>query len=398
MSPSPPTALLVLLLVFAAVVCNETTHASALNATTNMGVSPQKVERIQRYLEKINKPAVKSIKSPDGDIIDCVLMNKQLAFDHPLLKNHKIQRVAPNRPALRSEAANQQPRNETASRAWQAWNHVENCPVGTVSVRRTTVEDVLRAGSLSRFLRKKVLKRIASEPYTGHEYAVAYVDQQQAYGTKAIIDVWDPSVEFSSEFSLSQIWLIAGSYENEDLNTVEVGWQRDAYASTGCYNLVCPGFVQTNNQVVLGGAITSVSTYNATQREITLLVRKDPNSGNWWLSYQNIDVGYWPAEIFTHLASYATLVEWGGEIVNDDVNGQHTTTQMGSGHFAEEGYRKASYFRNVEVVNSTNALSSPQSVSTIAGNPNCYDIQTFFNASWGSYFFYGGPGRNPECP
>jgi hypothetical protein len=30
-------------------------------------------------------------QSPDGDIIDCVLTHKQLAFDHPLLKNHKLQ-------------------------------------------------------------------------------------------------------------------------------------------------------------------------------------------------------------------------------------------------------------------------------------------------------------------
>lgn len=30
-------------------------------------------------------------QSPDGDIIDCVHKKKQPAFDHPLLKNHKIQ-------------------------------------------------------------------------------------------------------------------------------------------------------------------------------------------------------------------------------------------------------------------------------------------------------------------
>ncbi|XP_020112632.1 uncharacterized protein LOC109727143 [Ananas comosus] len=366
MSPSPPpTALLVLLLlVFVAVVCKETTHASALNAATTMGVSPQKLERIQRYLEKINKPAVKSIKSPDGDIIDCVLMNKQLALDHPLLKNHKIQKVAPKRPASRSEAGNQQPRNGTTRRAWQAWNHVGNCPEGTVSVRRTTVEDVLRAGSLSRFGKKKVHKQPVGAPYTGHE--VLTIVYPAMYG--------------------------------DSTTRLFIYWTRDAYKTTGCYNYMCPGFVQTSNEVVLGGTIAPVSTYDADQREITILVRKDPNSGNWWLSYQNIDVGYWPNEIFTHLASYATSVEWGGEIVNNDVNGQHTTTQMGSGHFAEEGYRKASYFRNVEVVNSANALIPPQSAGTNAGNPNCYDIQTFSNANWGFYFFYGGLGRNPECP
>lgn len=31
------------------------------------------------------------IQSPDGDIIDCVHVSHQPAFDHPFLKNHTIQ-------------------------------------------------------------------------------------------------------------------------------------------------------------------------------------------------------------------------------------------------------------------------------------------------------------------
>lgn len=31
------------------------------------------------------------MQSPDGDIIDCVHITKQPAFDNPLLKNHTIQ-------------------------------------------------------------------------------------------------------------------------------------------------------------------------------------------------------------------------------------------------------------------------------------------------------------------
>lgn len=30
-------------------------------------------------------------QSPDGDIIDCVHISHQPAFDHPYLKDHKIQ-------------------------------------------------------------------------------------------------------------------------------------------------------------------------------------------------------------------------------------------------------------------------------------------------------------------
>lgn len=46
----------------------------------------------------------------------------------------------------------------------------------------------------------------------------------QYYGAKASINVWTPAVTDPYEFSLSQLWVISGSFGN-DLNTVEAGWQ-----------------------------------------------------------------------------------------------------------------------------------------------------------------------------
>lgn len=108
-------------------------------------------------------------------------------------------------------------------------------------------------------------------------------------------------------------------------------------------------------------------------------------------------VGYWPTELFTHLADRATMVEWGGEIVNSRANGEHTSTQMGSGRFAEDGFAKASYFRNLEVVDSDNSLSSARDISTLAENTNCYNIKSSYNNEWGTHFYYGGPGKSPRC-
>ncbi|KAM7264520.1 hypothetical protein ACFE04_002203 [Oxalis oulophora] len=53
-------------------------------------ISKQNKE-IFNQLKRLNKPYVKSIKSSDGDIIDCVKLTDQPAFDHHLLKNHTIQ-------------------------------------------------------------------------------------------------------------------------------------------------------------------------------------------------------------------------------------------------------------------------------------------------------------------
>ncbi|GER28300.1 hypothetical protein STAS_04076 [Striga asiatica] len=351
----------------------------------NSHLSSWRIARIKRRLDKINKPPVVAIESPDGDIIDCIRKRKQLAMDHPILKNHKIQSIPPKMPkATKVDGANTTKRADGHKRLWQMWHQTcRSCPNGTVPVRRITVHDVLRAKSLYRFGKKRAFRAPSHANYTrltgennhisvanshnSHEYAVAYTTFPEGiYGAKAGINLWDPTVKSPYEFSLSQIWVAAGSYHNLDLNTVEAGWHvdpqlygdnrprlftfwtKDAYQSTGCYNLLCSGFVQVSNQILVGGAISPFSTLGGPLYEIVITIFKDPEKGNWWLALGDKPVGYWPSELFSHLSDRATVIEWGGEIVNLRAQNQHTATDMGSGHFAEAGYGKASYFRNLE--------------------------------------------------
>lgn len=429
-----PFLLLLLLFFFQLVFFPQTSladnSASSLNATKYRQVSSLRLARIERHLKKINKPAVYTIESPDGDIIDCVHKRKQPALDHALLKNHKIQRVPTEMPkvkVMKTDGVRDTNigSNGTGGRASQYWHHSgQSCPKGTVPIRRSSVNDVLRAKSLYDFGKKQrsiSLARQADAPDVvsgnGHEHAIAYTGtSQEVYGAKATINVWDPSIEVVNEFSLSQIWVLSGSFDGSDLNSIEAGWQvspelygdsrprlftywtSDAYQATGCYNLLCSGFVQTNSRIAIGAAISPISLANGNQYDITILIWKDPKLGNWWMGFgDNTLVGYWPTELFTHLADRATMVEWGGEVVNSRPNGEHTSTQMGSGHFADEGFGKASYFRNLEVVDSDNSLSSANDISTLAENNNCYNIKSSYNNEWGTHFYYGGPGRNSLC-
>ncbi|XP_027331039.1 uncharacterized protein LOC113846697 [Abrus precatorius] len=385
---------------------------SQLNANHTVRLRPgavlQKLRRIRTHLKKINKPAVKTIKSPDGDLIDCVLSHQQPAFDHPQLKGQRPL-DPPERPKGHSN-------EETVIESFQLWTDSgEACPEGTVPIRRTTEEDILRASSIRGFGRKPRHVRRDSTG-TGHEHAVVFVNGDQYYGAKASINVWTPSVTDPYEFSLSQIWVIAGSFGN-DLNTIEAGWQvspelygdnyprfftywtTDAYQATGCYNLLCSGFIQTNNRIAIGAAISPRSIYNGRQFDIGLMVWKDPKHGHWWLEFgSGLLVGYWPANLFSHLRNHASMLQFGGEIVNSRSRGYHTGTQMGSGHFAEEGFRKAAYFRNLQVVDWDNNLLPLANIHQLADHSNCYDIRMGSNNVWGTYFYYGGPGRNVRCP
>jgi hypothetical protein len=116
-----------------------------------------------------------------------------------------------------------------------------------------------------------------------HEYAHAY-QRVNNIGMSADFNLWSPTVERSDEFSLSQLWVSRGLTADNSLQTAETGWQvyqqkyGDAKAhlfiyyttgnyqtGTGCYNLSCTGFVQTDSSVVLGESWTTYSTQGGSQ-------------------------------------------------------------------------------------------------------------------------------------
>ncbi|KAI4385340.1 hypothetical protein MLD38_003380 [Melastoma candidum] len=394
---------------------------------TSAGTSRQQKLKVKNHLKRLNKPAVKTIESPDGDIIDCVHSTHQPAFDHPFLKDHKIQTRPSYHPGggMYDEDKTGKAESEVRQeRVTQLWHTNGRCPEDTIPIRRTKEEDVLRASSIKRY-GKKHHKTVPQPPRSadpgltntgGHQHAIAFVDGDKYYGAKATINVWEPKVEDPNEFSLSQIWVLGGSFGG-NLNSIEAGWQvspdlygdnntrlftywtSDAYQATGCYNLLCSGFIQINSEIAMGASISPVSAYRNPQYDISILVWKDPSQGHWWMQFgDGYVMGYWPSFLFTYLGESASMIEWGGEIVNSGARGQHTSTQMGSGHFPEEGFGKSSYFRNIQVVDRSNELKSPGKLGTFTERPGCYGVQTGTNADWGHYFYYGGPGRSHKCP
>lgn len=59
------------------------------------------------------------------------------------------------------------------------------------------------------------------------QYAIGrmYNREQKIYGTQATMIVWQPKVETYDEFSLGQLWLVSGTYEDSNINSIEAGWQ-----------------------------------------------------------------------------------------------------------------------------------------------------------------------------
>eukprot|EP00249_Psilotum_nudum_P010032 c22296_g1_i1 orf=1209-1865(-) len=134
---------------------NNSPNVSKLNNRIQFGqnrdvTAVMRISIARRHLQLLNKSAVKSIQSLDGDIIDCVLREAQPAMDHPLLKHQKIQDPPTDLIPRKLEAA----RRFSSNTVMQLWRRNGNCPVGTVPIRRTSMEDLLRVWSPTSYGRK----------------------------------------------------------------------------------------------------------------------------------------------------------------------------------------------------------------------------------------------------
>ncbi|XP_027122048.1 protein neprosin-like [Coffea arabica] len=338
-----------------------------------------KLKRIRSYLRRINKLAIKTIESPDGDLIDCVPSHLQPAFDHPLLKGQKSLK----------------PTHHGSRKSIQLWTDSgESCPDATVPIRRTTMKDVLRAGSLHKFGRKTFSKQSAKISSDDQLKTVATVTEDCFYGTRVKIHVWKGNETDQYDFRLSQVWIASGNTTSNDLNTVEAGWQvnrklfgdnsprlftywtADSYGTTGCYSLLCSGFVQTNNRISLGAAIPPRFTQNGRELDIDIpmMIAKDAEHGHWWLEIgPGFVVGYWPSFLFSRLHSHANMVQFGGIMVKARSMGLNAPAQITTGDISDGGIGKASNSQDLKVTEGVDKLVPLCSVEIFA--------RQLFNAS-----------------
>jgi hypothetical protein len=274
------------------------------------------------------------------------------------------------------------------------------------------------------------------------------------------------------------------------IQSVEVGWEvnpqvegstnspdyathlftfstQDGYYATGCYNLQtncgtianyyfgaqrAPNqFVQWPNAPFFPGmTIINVATTSSVQpvsappsAPQSVVAGVNPpelsvqtyNPGGstaaWYIWVDGALMGYYPVGIFTgQMQSTAAESQVGGEIVDDNTNGQHTFTFMGSGDApcSGYGYAHAAYHRSISVINPCSSGScyfNPQfgpeirgsgpgtpgpgadsadefyGYSTSASNPagpNVNSVSPPFN-TWGDFFYFGGYASiyEPAC-
>jgi Neprosin len=193
------------------------------------------------------------------------------------------------------------------------------------------------------------------------------------WGADGVFNVWNPTTETFEDHSIMQLGL--QNFDEPQLQAVEAGWivcqllngdgrphlftyyTTNGYGSgadnVGGYNLEFDGWVQYDSNIYPGALITWSSTRGGAQAIIS--IKYQWYEGNWWLQVQGHWLGYYPTSlfmgnqsVFATLGDHADSLGFWGE-VGTVVNPEQTTTQMGSGQYAEAGWQQACYQRNLRM-------------------------------------------------
>jgi hypothetical protein len=83
---------------------------------------------------------------------------------------------------------------------------------------------------------------------------------------------------------------------------------------------------------------------------------------------------------------------WGGYVQGPTAS--TNSPQLGSGHFASEGFGKASFIKNIQIVDKNNRLATPNVHRSFPGSTNSskYTSSNYEVNNYGMHMYYCGPG------
>jgi len=406
--------------------------SNTLNLTSTLANSTAAVDaEKQNYLANYVRAdtVLHSFHAHEGIWIDCVDVNRQPSVLAPQMAGKAIDQPPPLPAPLPLPPGHQWARQDVEDHANEVDENgsVRHCDPGTIPMRRTTAADLQPFATLQDFFAKGPDRAGLATSFkpgyqappsvSGYEFA-REIQNVTNWGFQSFVNIWNPSLQVAADHSISQIWVVNNCC-TANLETAEAGWivgnpfdthtrlfvywTDNNYQSTGCYNLSCTGFVQTNNSVTLGASFGTISSQGGAQYDVELSWEKSSSTSNWWLLWQGSTwLGYYPASQYTHgMATQASTTGFGGEVLNSEPGGRHTTTQMGSGQFASAWWQYAAYQRHLQYID-TNYNTIDVTPTSSVTNSNCYSMASGYDGTgdgWGAYEFLGGPGYNAtSCP
>ncbi|KAK9276704.1 hypothetical protein L1049_006240 [Liquidambar formosana] len=251
------------------------------------------------------------------------------------------------------------------------------CPVGTVPIRRTTKDDLIRAKLFSERLDSLDTNPLATGTSAFHvssfyyDYAIVRtksIANRKFKGAGAKISIYNPRVQ-PLQLSSAQIKIQNGG------DSIQVGW--------------------TVNPILYGDNRTRLFTFlnvsSIGYADNMFLYAIEDYSGTWWLvmGRDNTKIGFWPQSIFSGLADLGTYVEWGGEVAS--VQGI-PSPEMGTGDFPTGDTKFDAFCRDIVVVNEFNYTVRATYTERFSDDPNYYQVQDKRFTDFGHLVLFGGFG------
>lgn len=393
--------------------------------------------RMVQYLENYApSDAIVDSYKLGNDWVDCVQIERQFGLRGTGLAKRDIPRE-PSDAHLRPEPEPRNPDDITPVPvpARQVGERGYGCPEDTVPVIRYTLDELEKYPTLDVWLNRRPKPQSPGDHLYNWRAEVA-----SNIGMTGTLNLWQPANIGSQEFSEMQLWLIgctmSGTHVcSTPLQSIESGWMSwggwgatgqpfpdnttrsflyttaDGY-TTGCWNLECSQFVQTNNLLVIGGPFSNLSTYGGTQYVMPLVWHRDTGADHhWWLEYDGTWIGYYKNNDSWFdspgLENGAADIEVGAEVVIDSSG----TQDMGSGK-CPNNYSGGSKFGQVAFVNNIqrntslwnySAPSFTDGTGVVRNDPpfngmgavnDPYGSGTF----WKTHFFLGGEKSSACVP
>ncbi|XP_015084419.2 uncharacterized protein LOC107027887 [Solanum pennellii] len=374
---------------------------------------------LEKQLKFLNKSTIKTVKTKFGDTYDCVDFYKQHAFDHPLLMDHNFHpKMKPTLSKIKQNSY-----ASTTSRLSTIWSNDGSCPSGTVPIKRTTKDDLIRQRDMpppepayfdDEFVgsnnNSEQIKTSYNMPSYGYKRAIAQAPKDpntKFTGAGMATNVYNPHVE-GKQHSGCRLRIQKGT------DILQVGWRVDPtlYGDNktrlfihyqagkfNCFNTLCPGFVHVNNKLPLDVSLEGIlSQRGGPKSDLLLYIYKDPDDGNWWLllgeDYKQI--GFWPNIIFKELTNFATNIEWGGVTYNPPGVPE---PPMGSSYFPVGNSSFDGFCRSITVSDQKGDSVGIDNLIWHTDNIFAYKV-VFKNILEGSdsftYVLYGGPGNKAQ--
>uniref|UniRef100_M1DSD0 Neprosin PEP catalytic domain-containing protein n=1 Tax=Solanum tuberosum TaxID=4113 RepID=M1DSD0_SOLTU len=276
-------------------------------------------------------------------------------------------------------------------KAEEFWLNKNGCPIGTVPIRRLTQEQLQNAKDAS--LRISINASPEIKSFTSATATVTlYNLHVNGLGQYSSATIFHQSADSATNFEQIQAgWIVHPQLYGDSRTRLYSHWTVNGGLKTGCYNNICPGFVQLDTTVPIDYAFPKISRPMYDDYELEIQIYKDED---YYLLFQGfISIGFWPETLFNELRNGSQVVRYGGQAFTPA--GQQYSPPMGNGNFQDGNPHTTCHMRQVLYGVGYNQLVQPDESLVQTHQSRCYHEGSQHNAHddyWDYNFLFGGGG------